>query len=67
LQESHDLRVGCAGEFLPPRPISADVLEGMVNESRLEALVGTDPDLARWLPDVIPNFTLLVSGLHSQP
>ena len=67
LQEDHDLRIGCAGEFLPPQPISSELLEEMVNESRLEAMVGLDPDMARWLPDVIPNFTLLISGLHSHP
>jgi hypothetical protein len=45
--------------------MSAAVLERMIAEARQDALQWMNPDLGRWLPDVIPNFTLLIPGLKS--
>ena len=39
------------------------MLEGMINESRLEAMVGLDPDMARWLPQA-EVLTTLCGGVH---
>ena len=65
LLEDHQLRVACAEDHLPPRPLSPDILDAMIASARTSAMMGMIPDLACWLPDVIPNFTLLVPGLES--
>ncbi len=65
LQEDHAMRVSCAEMHLPPHPITQEVLEQMIAESRSDALLGMNPYFSRWLPDVIPNFTLLILGLDS--
>jgi len=66
LPEDHALRVACAEEHLSPHPFSSDVLARMIAEARQEALQWMRPELERWLPDVIPNFTLLIPGLQSE-
>lgn len=65
LTEDHELRLQCAEEHLPLQPITRAVLEKMDAESRHSALAGMNPELDRWLPSVIPNFTLLISELKS--
>ncbi|MBE2285482.1 MAG: hypothetical protein IAE77_18620 [Prosthecobacter sp.] len=67
LMEDHALRVACAEEHLPQRPLSASALDHMIAEAREEAVRWMNPGLERWLPDVIPNFSLLIPGLHSVP
>jgi hypothetical protein len=64
LHEDHLLRVKCAEDHLPLRPMSVEVLERMTLESREDVMLGFDPGLARWLPDLNPNFNLLISELH---
>jgi hypothetical protein len=65
LLEDHQLRVACAEDHLPPRPLSPDILDAMIASARTSAMMGMTPDLACWLPNVIPNFTLLIPGLES--
>lgn len=67
LLEDHALRVTCACEHLPANPLSSEVLRRIVSEAREEAMFGVDDSMVRWLPDVIPNFTLLIPELHSPP
>ncbi|MFN0076972.1 MAG: hypothetical protein ACKVY0_10895 [Prosthecobacter sp.] len=65
LQEDHQLRVACAEAHLPPMPLNPEILAGMIESAKTEALFGMNPEMASWLPNVIPNFTLLIPGLQS--
>ncbi len=65
LMEDHQLRVACAEAHLPPHPLNPDVLNAMIASAKSSALIGMTPDMTSWLPNVIPNFTLLIPELHS--
>ena len=65
LPEDHQLRVACAEAHLPPHPLDSQILAGMIGKAKEASLFGMDHQLASWLPDVIPNFTLLIPGLQS--
>ncbi len=66
LLEDHQLRVACAERHLPPHPLNPQVLHTMIDTAKSIALIGINPEMASWLPSVIPNFTLLIPGLQSQ-
>jgi len=61
--EDHQVRLACADAHLPPRPISREVLGCMIERAREAAVSWMNPELAAWLPDVIPNFKLLIPGI----
>lgn len=65
LRDDHALRVECALQHLSRTPLDPAKLEQMIRESREDAMIGVDPGMARWLPNVISNFTLLIPGLES--
>jgi len=65
LLEDHQLRVACAEIHLPTHPLSSEILNTIITSAKASAMTGMTPDMARWLPDVIPNFTLLIPGLQS--
>ena len=67
LLEDHQLRVACAEAHLPPHPLNPDILNAMSASARTSALMGMNPEMACWLPNVISNFTLLIPGLQSSP
>jgi hypothetical protein len=65
LQEDHELRVACAEAHLPPRPLDPELLAGIIEAAKTDSLFGMNPEMTAWLPNVIPNFTLLIPGLKS--
>ncbi len=67
LLEDHQLRVACAEVHLPPHPLNPEVLNTLIESAKAAALFGMNPELASWLPNVIPNFTLLIPELKSKP
>jgi len=66
LMEDHDLRVTCAEAHLPPHPLNPEILNTLLTSAKSGALIGMNPEMAACLPNVIPNFTLLIPGLQSQ-
>ena len=65
LREDHAIRVQCALDHLPPRPMTPETLGRMVKQARESAMLGMNPELARWLPNVTANFQLLIPELKS--
>lgn len=65
LLEDHQLRVDCAEKHLPPLPLNPGILETMIATAKTSTLVGMTEDMVVWLPNVIPNFTLLIPELQS--
>lgn len=65
LVEDHELRVACASEHLPPRPLNPVILQRIIEEARASAMEGVHEELARWLPGVTQNFQLLIPELNS--
>ncbi|MFN0076843.1 MAG: hypothetical protein ACKVY0_10230 [Prosthecobacter sp.] len=63
LHENHKLRVECAEQHLPPRPLTPDVLAEFIAKAKESVLTGMTPEMGVWLPDVNPNFTLLIPEL----
>ena len=56
LRESHEIRLRCAAEHLPQRPLSEYGLARMVREVCATVGVTVGPDVVEWLPDAAGNF-----------
>jgi len=56
--QQHELRLGCAEEFLEPNPIGNYGVERLIAEARAATSLLMNPNLLQWLPDVLPHFKM---------
>jgi hypothetical protein len=56
LAESHELRLACANEHLPPSPLRDYGLARMLDEVKATVGVTVGRDVVEWLPDAAGNF-----------
>ncbi len=56
LAASHEIRVRCAEQHLPPRPLNDYGLARMVREAGATVGVTVGPDVVEWLPVAVENF-----------
>jgi hypothetical protein len=60
LLEQHERRLEYAEQLLPKHPLREHEVERLIAEAREATLVGLDPALAEWLPEVELHFSSLV-------
>ena len=59
----HEIRLACAHEHLPLRPLGEAEFTEMVAEARQLTLCLIHPSLAEWVPDMAANYRILIPSL----
>jgi hypothetical protein len=59
----HEIRLACAQEHLPLRPLGEAEFTEMIAEARQLTLGLIHPSLAEWLPDMAANYRILIPSL----
>jgi len=64
LLQQHHIRVSCAEQHLPMRPLGTEEFAAMLSEARQITLARIHPSLEQWLPDIRSNFTFLIPSIR---